>query len=93
MTTVLPCYPQGWPKVSELDSQFGYNDGVCVIAPEMIVRSEVATCLRCNAYLDGCLREPTNGFCPDCVTHGKTLKKQQATHVVLVRRYEEMEVS
>ena len=65
---------------------------VRAVEADVVVLGELVGCLRCHAYLDGYLRTPSSGFCPDCGTHIKTLKKEQAMRAILARRYETLEV-
>ena len=92
MTTIQPCY-QNQPSLLDAEAAVQRGGTIRVCAPEVVILGELVGCLRCHAYLDGYLRAPSNGFCPDCGTHIKTLRQQQAKHAILARRYESLEVS
>ena len=46
------------------------------VKPDIIVLGRVVGCTFCQAYLEGCVREPADGFCR-CGQHLQTLKKEQ----------------
>jgi hypothetical protein len=90
-TSFSDAEPVSTDSASSLNPQL---DGkVRVTEPDFVILGELVGCLRCLACLDGYLRIPASGFCPDCGTHIKTLKKQQALHAILARRYDIVEVS
>ena len=91
MTFIMPCY-QGAPEVSGSTAPTHSDGTVRVVEPEIVVIGELVGCLRCDAYLDGYLNVPADGFCPNCGTHIKTLRKQRAMHDIIARRYESREV-
>jgi hypothetical protein len=95
MTIIRPCYCNAEPaSAGTAPSPEAPRAGtVRDVEADVIVLGELVGCLRCLAYIDGYLRTPSNGFCPDCGTHVQTLKKQQALRAILARRYETLEVS
>lgn len=91
MTFIKPCYFNAEPVTVDSVVAPEHSSTIRVVEPDIFVVGELVGCLRCQAYLDGSLNKPSDGFCPDCGTHIKTLKKQQAMHDIIARRYESME--